>query len=129
MSFPIHPQTPDLDMSPVITLPHSSVNLSQAKETPKQTKLQLPEAPGSSWGGAGGLPGRQVGLLHILLCLPGEKLPATQAQGLHPEQGVSGSTFYLEPEPQACPFWYTEDSTPQGLSQNLLSATISILCL
>lgn len=122
VSFPPPPQTPDLDMSLVSTPPPFPTLSTQTKQRKHRSE---PNYNSQKHLGPRGrrLSGRQVRLLHILLRSPGERLPATQAQGLHPEQGVSGSTFYPEPEPQACPFWYTEDSTPRGLSQNLLSAT------
>lgn len=109
-----------------MTTPSRFCSLSTQEKTLGQTKLQLPEAPGSSWGGTSWKTGWTPP--HSLVLRPGERLPATDAQGLPPEQGVSGSTSYPEPEPQACLFWYTENSMPQGLSQNHLSAILQEGC-
>lgn len=120
--FPTPPQTPDLDMSPMSPMTTPPPFLTWSTQAKLRKHRSKPNYNSQKHLGPHGwrLPGRQVGLLHCLLCLPGERLPALQTQGLHPEQGVSGFTFYPEPEPQACLFWYTEDNTPQALSQNLL---------
>lgn len=111
--FPISPQTPD--MSPVTT-PFPLCSLStQSRQKEDWGKTNYNSLRHLSSQGTR-LPGRQLGLLFS--CRPGERLPATHAQGLHPEQGVSSPQH---PRP-----WLvcsgTENGAPQGLFQNHLSA-------